>query len=92
LTLCPAAKTSGRLKLDVVNSGLPVETLETVTLVCPLFVTVASRVCVWPTTTSPKRSPAGTNASCEVAALAFTAAIPRSGIAKPMVRKWTMRR
>jgi hypothetical protein len=45
-TLCPASKTSGRLKSDVVNSGLLTVSPETVTLVCPLFVTVTSKVSV----------------------------------------------
>jgi len=43
-TLCPADKTSGRLKEDVVNAELPTAIPETVTLVCPVFVTVTSRV------------------------------------------------
>jgi hypothetical protein len=45
-TLCPASKSSGRLKEDVVNSELPTVIPETVTLVCPLFVTVTSKVSV----------------------------------------------
>jgi hypothetical protein len=44
--LCPASKTSGRLKEDVVNAELSTVILETVTLVCPLFVTVTSKVSV----------------------------------------------
>ena len=46
LTLWPADKTSGRLKEDVVNAELSTVILETVTLVCPLFVTVTSKVSV----------------------------------------------
>jgi len=46
LTLCPAGKTSGRLKLDVVNSALPTAIPEIVALVCPVFVTVTSKVSV----------------------------------------------
>lgn len=34
-TLCPADKTSGSVKLDVVNSALPAVIAETVTLVSP---------------------------------------------------------
>jgi hypothetical protein len=34
-TLCPADKTSGNVKLDVVNSALPAVIPDTVTLVCP---------------------------------------------------------
>jgi hypothetical protein len=45
-TLCPALKTRGRLKLDAVNSALLTAIPETVTLVCPLFVRVTSRVSV----------------------------------------------
>ena len=37
-TLCPASKTSGRLKEDVVNPELSTVIAETVALVCPLFV------------------------------------------------------
>jgi hypothetical protein len=43
-TLCPADKTSGRLKDDVVNSELPTAIPETVALVCPVFATVTSKV------------------------------------------------
>jgi hypothetical protein len=42
--LCPAGKTSGRLKEDVVNSELLTVIAEIVTLVSPLFVTVTSKV------------------------------------------------
>jgi len=45
-TLCPAGKTNGRLKEDVVNAELPTAIPETVTLVCPVFVTVTSKVSV----------------------------------------------
>jgi hypothetical protein len=45
-TPCPAAKTSGRVKSDVVNSELLAVVPETVTLVCPVFVTVTSKVSV----------------------------------------------
>jgi hypothetical protein len=45
-TLCPAGKTSGRFKLDVVNSELSTVIPETVTLDCPLFVTATSKVSV----------------------------------------------
>jgi hypothetical protein len=45
-TLCPASKTSGRLKKDVVNSELPTATPETLALVCPLFVKVTGKVSV----------------------------------------------
>ena len=45
-TLCPASKTSGRLKEDVANSELPTVIPEIVALVCPLFVTVTSKVSV----------------------------------------------
>jgi hypothetical protein len=90
-TLCPASKTSGRLKLDVVNSELFTVNPETVTLVCPLFVTVTSIVSVWPTTIAPNRRKGGVHASCGVAAPALTGAMPRSAIAMPMVRKWNVR-
>ena len=43
-TLCPADKISGRLKEDVVNAELPTAIPETVTLVCPVFVTLTSKV------------------------------------------------
>ena len=46
LILCPADNTSGRLKEDVVNSELPTVIPETVALVCPVFVTVTSKVSV----------------------------------------------
>jgi hypothetical protein len=91
-TLCPASKTSGRLKLDVVNSDLPTAIPETVTLDCPLFVKVTSKVSVWPTTTAPNLRFVGVHASCDVAALASTGTIPRSRIAMPIViKKWTVR-
>jgi hypothetical protein len=45
LTLCPASKTSGRLKEDV-NLELPTVIPEIVALVCPLFVTVTNKVSV----------------------------------------------
>jgi hypothetical protein len=45
-TLCPASKTRGRLKEDVVNAELPTVTLEMVTLVCPLLVRVTGKVSV----------------------------------------------
>jgi hypothetical protein len=45
-TLCPASRTSGRLKEDVVNLELPTVIPEMVALVCPLFVTVTSKVSV----------------------------------------------
>lgn len=45
-TLWPADKTTGRLKEDVVNSELPTVIPETVALVCPVFVTVTSKVSV----------------------------------------------
>ena len=45
-TLWPADKTTGRLKEDVVNSELPTAIAETVALVCPVFVTVTSKVSV----------------------------------------------
>jgi len=43
-TLCPAGKTSGSIKLDVVNSELLAAIPETVRLVAPLFVKVTSSV------------------------------------------------
>jgi len=46
LTLWPAAKTSGRLKEDVVNAELPTTIPETVALIFPVFVTVTSKVSV----------------------------------------------
>jgi hypothetical protein len=46
LTLCPAGRTSGRLKEDVVNWELPTAIAETVALVCPVFVTVTRKVSV----------------------------------------------
>jgi hypothetical protein len=45
-TLCPANKTSGRLKRDAVNSELLAVTPEMVALVCPLLVTVTGKVSV----------------------------------------------
>lgn len=45
-TLCPASKTSGRLKPDALNSGLLTTSPETVRLVCPVFVTVTNKVSV----------------------------------------------
>jgi len=45
-TLCPASKTSGRLREDVVNAELPAVILEMVTLVCPLLDRVTSKVAV----------------------------------------------
>jgi hypothetical protein len=45
-TLCPAGKTSGRIKEDVVNSALPTAIPEIVALACPLFVTVTGKVSV----------------------------------------------
>jgi hypothetical protein len=45
-TLCPAGKTSGRLKEDVVNSELPTAIPETVALVCPVLDTVTSKVSI----------------------------------------------
>jgi hypothetical protein len=45
-TLCPASKTSGRLMPDAVNSEWLSVVPETVTLVCPVFVTVTSKVSV----------------------------------------------
>jgi hypothetical protein len=43
-TLCPADKTNGSVKLELVNSELLAATPETVTLVAPLFVTVTGKV------------------------------------------------
>ncbi|MFY9681526.1 MAG: hypothetical protein WA416_11055 [Candidatus Sulfotelmatobacter sp.] len=43
-TLCPADKTSGSVKLDVVNSELLTTIPETVTLVVPLFVRVTGKL------------------------------------------------
>jgi hypothetical protein len=62
-TLCPADKTSGRCKEDVVNSELLTVISETVTLVCPVFVTVTSKVSVWPTTIAPNRRSDGVHTS-----------------------------
>jgi hypothetical protein len=45
-TLCPASKTSGRVKSDTLNSELLTVIPETVTLVCPVFVTVTRKVSV----------------------------------------------
>jgi hypothetical protein len=90
-TLCPADKNSGRLKDDVVNSELPTAIPETVTLVCPVFVTVTSKVSLCPTTIPPNRRAEGVHPSCEVVALASTDTIPRSRIAMPIVRKWIVR-
>jgi hypothetical protein len=45
-TLCPDCRTSGRLKPDAVNSALVAVAPDTVTLVCPVFVTVVSKVSV----------------------------------------------
>ena len=45
-TFCPASKTSGRLMPDAVNSDWLSVVPETVTLVCPVFVTVTSKVSV----------------------------------------------
>ena len=45
-TLCPADKTSGRLKEDVVKSELLTVIPETVALLRPVFVTVTSKVSV----------------------------------------------
>jgi len=46
LILCPAARTSGKVKPGAVNSVLLNATPETVTLVCPLFVKVTDKVSV----------------------------------------------
>ena len=43
-TLCPAANERGRLSWGAVNSLLLIVTSEIVTLVCPVFVTVAIKV------------------------------------------------
>jgi hypothetical protein len=45
-TLCPASKTSGRLKEDAVNSELLAVILEMVALVCPLLVKATGKVSV----------------------------------------------
>jgi hypothetical protein len=45
-TLCPASRTSGRLKEDTVNSELLAVTPEMVALVSPLFVKVTGRVSI----------------------------------------------
>lgn len=90
-TLCPAANDSGRLNWDGVNSGLLVVMAEIVKLVCPLLVTVISRLSVWPTTISPNRRPMGAYASCGVAAPALTDTRTSSRTAKPMGGKWTVR-
>jgi hypothetical protein len=45
-TLCPAGRTSGSPGLETVNWGLLAAIPETVTLVCPLFVRVTSKVLV----------------------------------------------
>jgi hypothetical protein len=43
-TLCPASKTRGRLRADVVNADLFTVIPESVVLVCPVFATVTSKV------------------------------------------------
>jgi len=45
-TLCPAGRTSGRPKLETVNWELLIAIPETVTLVCPLFVRLTTKVSV----------------------------------------------
>ena len=57
--LSPAGRVAGRVKGDVENSGLLVVTAEIVTLVCPLLVSVISKVSVWPTSSAPNRKLGG---------------------------------
>ncbi len=45
-TLCPASKTRGSVRFDLVNSELLAVIPETVTLVSPLFVRVTSKASV----------------------------------------------
>jgi hypothetical protein len=45
-TLCPAGRTSGRPKLETLNWELLIAIPETVTLVCPLFVRLTTKVSV----------------------------------------------
>jgi hypothetical protein len=44
--LCPAGRTNGRLNWEMVNSLLLTVVPESATLVCPVFVTVTSKVSV----------------------------------------------
>jgi len=90
-TLCPEGKTTGRLRLDELNSELLKVTAETVTLVSPLFVRETCMVPLWPTTIAPNRRFGGVHASCGVTAPALVGTMPTSAIAMPMVRKWTKR-
>jgi hypothetical protein len=89
-TLCPASKMSGRLTWDMVNSELLTLVPETVTLVCPVFAKVIGKVSVCPTMTLPNRRLVGVQTSCAVAP-ALTGTMQRSWIAKPIVRRWTVR-
>lgn len=41
-TLCPAARTAGRVRPDTVNSDPPILIAEIVALVCPVFVKTVS--------------------------------------------------
>jgi hypothetical protein len=91
VTLSPATNTSGRLTEDVVNAGLLAAISGIVTLVVPVFVTVAVKVLVWPTTTAPNGRIAGEHTICVTAALALMGATPRSKIAIPIVSKSTER-
>src|SRR5208282_2945143 len=94
-TLCPAAKTSGRFKLDGVNDGVNSELLtdipETVTLVSPLFVMATSKVVVLPTVTAPNRRFDGIHVSWGVAAATLNGAMAKSAIATPIVKRQTVR-
>jgi hypothetical protein len=89
--LCPAAKTSGRFKVDGVKLELLIANPDTVTLVCPLFLTVTSKVWVCPTTTAANRRIVGEHASWGIA-LALPGAKPTSAIDMPIVRRLTVRK
>ncbi len=89
-TLCPASKTSGRLNVDVAKSELLAVISESVTLVCPLFVKVTSKLSVWPTSMAPNRRLGGEHVSCGTVAPTLAGVMPSSRAAIPMVKKWTV--
>jgi hypothetical protein len=89
--LCAAGKTRGRFNWDIAYGPLATAP-ETVTLVCPSFVTVTSRVSLCPRATTPNARCAGEHAICGVAAPARTPPALTKKIAIAIAgRKWDAR-